>query len=78
MVANNNIPEATDEERIQTLIDRLSAYIEQWMIVMGTVFIITMLWTPDGILGVMRRLGIRVALSNARAGSHTSTPEERE
>ena len=56
----------------------VSAYIEQWMIVMGTVFIITMLWTPDGILGVMRRLGIRVALSNARAGSHTSTPEERE
>lgn len=56
----------------------VSAYIEQWMIVMGTVFIITMLWTPDGILGVMRRLGIRVALSNARAGSRTSPPEERE
>jgi Fe-S cluster biogenesis protein NfuA len=30
MVANNNIPEATDEERMQNLIDRLSAYIEQY------------------------------------------------
>ena len=30
MVANNNIPEATDEERIKVLIDRLSAYIEQY------------------------------------------------
>ena len=30
MVANNNIPEATDEERMQVLIDRLSAYIEQY------------------------------------------------
>ncbi len=30
MVANNNLPEATDEERIETLIDRLSAYIEQF------------------------------------------------
>lgn len=30
MVANNNLPEATDEERMQVLIDRLSAYIEQY------------------------------------------------
>lgn len=30
MVANNNTPEATDEERMQVLIDRLSAYIEQY------------------------------------------------
>lgn len=30
MVSNNNLPEATDEERIQVLIDRLSAYIEQY------------------------------------------------
>ena len=30
MVANNNVPEATAEERMQTLIDRLSAYIEQY------------------------------------------------
>jgi len=30
MVTDNNLPEATDEERIQVLIDRLSAYIEQY------------------------------------------------
>ena len=30
MVADNNITEATDEERMQTLIYRLSAYIEQY------------------------------------------------
>lgn len=30
IVANNNIPEATDEERMQSLIERLSAYIEQY------------------------------------------------
>lgn len=29
-VANNNTPEATDEERLQNLINRLSAYIEQY------------------------------------------------
>jgi branched-chain amino acid transport system permease protein len=56
----------------------VSAYVDQWMIVMGVIFIVTMVWTPDGILGVMRRLGIRVALSNARAGSHMRTPKERE
>jgi Fe-S cluster biogenesis protein NfuA len=30
MVANNNLPEATADERMRTLIDRLSAYIEQY------------------------------------------------
>ena len=30
MAADNNIPEASDEERMQVLIDRLSAYIEQY------------------------------------------------
>lgn len=30
MVADNNISGATDEERMQTLIERLSAYIEQY------------------------------------------------
>ncbi len=30
MVVENNIPEASDEERMQNLIDRLSAYIEQF------------------------------------------------
>lgn len=30
MVVNNNIPEASEEERMQVLIDQLSAYIEQY------------------------------------------------
>jgi Fe-S cluster biogenesis protein NfuA len=30
MDANNNIPDASDEERLHVLIDRLSAYIEQY------------------------------------------------
>ena len=30
MVDQNNIPETSDEERMQNLIDRLSAYIEQF------------------------------------------------
>ncbi len=30
MVVENNIPEASDEERMQNLIDRLSAYIEHF------------------------------------------------
>lgn len=30
MVVDNNIPEASDQERMQVLIDRLSAYIEQY------------------------------------------------
>lgn len=30
MVVNNNMPEATAEERMQALIDRLSAYIEHY------------------------------------------------
>ncbi|NIO08180.1 MAG: hypothetical protein GTO40_09330 [Deltaproteobacteria bacterium] len=56
----------------------VSAIIEEWMIVMGIVFIVTMLWTPDGVLGLIRRSGIGVALSKARAGSHKSNSEERE
>jgi branched-chain amino acid transport system permease protein len=47
----------------------VSAYIGNWMIVMGTVFIVTMLWTPDGVLGVIRRIRDRVAGPHAsRAG----------
>ncbi|MBW1942305.1 MAG: branched-chain amino acid ABC transporter permease [Deltaproteobacteria bacterium] len=49
----------------------VSAYIDQWMIVMGVIFIITMLWTPDGILGLIRRL-------RGRTGPRTNTSEEGE
>ncbi len=54
----------------------VSAYIDQWMIVMGLIFIVTMLWTPDGVLGVIRRLGIRGRTSHKQPGHRTRTPEE--
>jgi branched-chain amino acid transport system permease protein len=54
----------------------VSAYIDQWMIVMGLIFIVTMLWTPDGVLGVIRRLGVRGRTSHDRLGHRTRTPEE--
>lgn len=53
-----------------------SAYIDQWMIVMGLIFIVTMLWTPDGVLGVIRRLGVRGRTSHNQPGQRTRTPEE--
>ena len=34
----------------------LSGYLRQWMIVMGAIFIVTVLWAPDGIMGLVRRL----------------------
>jgi branched-chain amino acid transport system permease protein len=49
----------------------VSAYIGNWMIVMGVVFIVTMLWTPDGILGVIKRIRVKVS------GSHPSRAELR-
>jgi branched-chain amino acid transport system permease protein len=49
----------------------VSAYIGNWMIVMGLVFIVTMLWTPDGILGVIKRIRVKVS------GSHPSRAELR-
>jgi len=54
----------------------VSAYIDQWMIVMGLIFIITMLWTPDGVLGVIRRLGVWGRTSHNQPGHRTPTPEE--
>jgi branched-chain amino acid transport system permease protein len=49
----------------------VSAYVDQWLIVMGVIFIVTMLWTPDGVLGLMRRIGIL-------SGPRTNTPDEGE
>jgi len=54
----------------------VSAYIDQWMILMGVIFIVTMLWTPDGVLGVIRRLGVRGRTSHNQPGQRTRTPEE--
>jgi branched-chain amino acid transport system permease protein len=54
----------------------VSAYIQQWMIVMGVVFIVTMLWTPNGILGVIRHLAGRQDhdIQNGK-GSNAATSE---
>jgi branched-chain amino acid transport system permease protein len=54
----------------------VSAYVDQWMIVMGVIFIVTMVWTPDGVLGVIRRLGVLGKTSHNQPGNRTSTPEE--
>jgi len=54
----------------------VSAYIDQWMIVMGVIFIVTMVWTPDGVLGVIRRLGVWGRASHTQPGHRTSTPAE--
>ncbi len=34
----------------------LSGFLVQWMMVMGAIFIVTVLWAPDGIMGLVRRL----------------------
>lgn len=34
----------------------LSGYLTQWMTVLGAVFVVTVLWAPDGIVGLARRL----------------------
>ena len=39
----------------------LSGYLKQWMIVMGAIFIVTVLWAPEGVVGLARRLGARRA-----------------
>lgn len=44
----------------------VSAYVDQWMIFMGVIFIATMLWTPDGVLGVIGRLRARAKASPDR------------
>jgi len=45
----------------------LSGYLVQWMMVMGAVFIATVLWAPDGIMGLATRWG-------ARRGTAASVP----
>lgn len=41
----------------------VSALLEQWMTVMGLVFIATVLWAPDGLVGLARRLRARRSTS---------------
>jgi len=40
---------------ILVLRNYVSAYLVNWMIIMGAVFIATVLWAPEGVLGLMRR-----------------------
>lgn len=56
----------------------VSAYISNWMIVLGVVFIVTMLWTPDGILGVIRRIQARVSGTREQAEHPEETERGRE
>ncbi|MBW1787391.1 MAG: branched-chain amino acid ABC transporter permease [Deltaproteobacteria bacterium] len=56
----------------------VSAYITNWMIIMGVVFIVTMLWTPDGILGVIRRIQARLSGTRDQAGHSEETAGGRE
>lgn len=37
----------------------LSGYTKQWMIVMGAIFIVSVLWAPEGVVGLARRLRTR-------------------
>lgn len=46
----------------------LSGILMQWMMVMGAVFVVTVLWAPDGIVGLARRLRGRRAPALAVAG----------
>ena len=34
----------------------LSGFLLQWMMVMGAIFIVTVLWAPDGVMGLVRHL----------------------
>ena len=55
---------------ILTIRNYLSGYLEQWMMVMGAIFIVTVLWAPDGVVGLARRLRARRATAPGVAASH--------
>jgi hypothetical protein len=48
------------------------------MIVLGVIFIVTMLWTPDGVLGVMRRLANKLGYQAKNGKESSDTKSERE
>jgi branched-chain amino acid transport system permease protein len=54
----------------------VSAYLLQWMTVMGLVFIITVLWAPDGLLGVIRRLRARFRTPPPSLGTDVAAAED--
>ncbi len=45
----------------------ISAFVEQWMAVMGIVFIATVLWAPNGIMGIMARILKKAERTPARS-----------
>ena len=47
----------------------VSGHLVQWMTVMGLVFIVTVLWAPDGLLGLVRRIRIKVSGGLRHEGS---------
>jgi branched-chain amino acid transport system permease protein len=44
---------------ILVLRNYVSGHLAQWMTVMGLVFIVTVLWAPDGLLGLVRRIRVK-------------------
>ncbi len=54
----------------------LSGYLMQWMMLMGAVFIVTVLWAPEGVVGLGRRL--RGARGGARQIPKARTVPARE
>jgi branched-chain amino acid transport system permease protein len=52
----------------------VSALLQQWMTVMGLVFIATVLWAPDGLVGLARRLRARSLAGRARPSPDAVPP----
>lgn len=53
----------------------LSGILVQWMMVMGAVFIVTVLWAPDGVMGLARRLRALGAPAPAAAAARSPLVE---
>jgi len=56
----------------------VSTHLVNWMTIMGAVFIVTVLWAPDGVLGLLRRFRARLEMFHARLGSHITATEKGE
>jgi branched-chain amino acid transport system permease protein len=54
---------------ILVLRNYVSAYLVNWMTIMGVVFIATVLWAPEGVLGLMRRWRAQTEMPAARSES---------
>jgi branched-chain amino acid transport system permease protein len=54
----------------------LSGFLLQWMMVMGAIFIVTVLWAPDGIMGMVRSLRAGRAAAPAVSASQPVVARE--